>query len=207
MPTTYPKCAPTEMMGLLVLLQDHHGEQDLARLADDLDLEIDEILPSSDFAEALRLVTVRDGRVSFTDTGRAVVGATIRELKALLREQLRGTTLYATLLRALEGAPGNRMPEEEVTRLIAFTAAPSDDAVLNIINWGRYTELFRYDPEQRVLTLMRHRSGRPPAAGQAGRGATPGAAVPVARSPAPTAGGAGRATTPEPDSRIVPASV
>jgi len=40
-PTTYPKASPTELMGLLVLLKDHKGAQDVARLADDLDLEID----------------------------------------------------------------------------------------------------------------------------------------------------------------------
>ncbi|MHB8351858.1 MAG: AAA-associated domain-containing protein [Thermoplasmata archaeon] len=202
MPTTYPKCAPTELMGLLVLLQDHHGEQDLARLADDLDLEIDEILPSSDFAEALRLVSVNDGRVTFTETGRKVVGATIRERKNLLREQLKATTLYATLIRALEGAPGNQMPEEEATRLIAFTAAPADDAVLNIINWGRYTELFRYDPEQHVLTLVRHRPSRPGSGSI--RGASPGtpeSVRPPATLPAPSA------PAPDPTARIVPAVV
>ena len=47
MPTTYPKCTPTEMLGLLVLLNEHKGVEDLARLAADLDLEIDEILPVS----------------------------------------------------------------------------------------------------------------------------------------------------------------
>lgn len=202
MPTTYPKCTPTEMMGLLVLLQDHHGEQDLARLADDLDLEIDEILPSSDFAEALRLVSVDDGRVAFTDTGRKVVGATIRERKNLLREQLKSTTLFATLLRALEGAPGNQMPEEEAIRLISFTAAPADDAVLNIINWGRYTELFRYDPEQRVLTLVRHRSIR--SIGASIREAPPGATGnPPRTAPLPSPS----TPAPEPTSRSVLAVV
>ena len=68
MPTTYPKCSPTEMMGLLVLVNSHKGAEDIARLADDLDLEIDEILPAVDYAEVLRLVTVQDGRATLTET-------------------------------------------------------------------------------------------------------------------------------------------
>jgi NitT/TauT family transport system ATP-binding protein len=156
-PTTYPKSSPTEMLGLLVLLKDHRGADDLARLADDLDLEIDEILPSSDWAEALRLVTVRDGRVAFTDVGRSLVEASIRERKNILREQLKTTTLFSTLVRALENSPGGRLSGEEVNRLLSFTPAPTDDSEQHIINWGRYTELFRYDPEERVFSLVRHR--------------------------------------------------
>jgi NitT/TauT family transport system ATP-binding protein len=163
------------MLGLLVLLQDHHGEEDLARLADDLDLEIDEILPSSDWAEALQLVKVHDGRMNFTSAGTRIVAATIRERKAILREQLKKTRLFATLARALENAPGARLTGEEVNRLIAFTTAPADDLVLNIINWGRYTELFRYDQEEEVLTLIPHRPPRAPTS--AGRDPPAGPAV------------------------------
>src|SRR5215472_9220747 len=115
------------MLGLLVLLKDHHGEDDLARLADDLDLEIDEILPSSDWAEVLGLVRVDDGRMTFTASGKALVDASIRERKTLLRDQLLKSTLFATLARSLETAPGGRMHQEEFSRLIALTAAPADD--------------------------------------------------------------------------------
>ena len=62
MPTTFPKCNPTEMMGLLVLLNSHKGSEDVALLADDLDLEIDEIFPALEFAEVLQLVKVAEGR-------------------------------------------------------------------------------------------------------------------------------------------------
>jgi NitT/TauT family transport system ATP-binding protein len=161
MPTTYPKCTATEMLGLLVLLKDHHGEEDLARLGDDLDLEIDEILPATDFAEALELVKVTNGRLKFTEVGLKLANATIRERKSILRDQLLKTTLYKTLVRALEASPEMKLTDDEVNRLIAFVAAPSDEAVMNIINWGRFTELFRYDTEQRTLTLVRHRPARP----------------------------------------------
>jgi NitT/TauT family transport system ATP-binding protein len=155
------------MLGLLVLLNEHKGVEDLARLAADLDLEIDEILPSVDFAEALQLLKVSDGRASFTDLGKKLLSKTIRERKTILRDQLRKTTLFKALLRALESSPEHRLTEEEMNRLIEFTTAPADELVQNIINWGRYAELFRYDPDQRLLLLPRTRSasratGRPP---------------------------------------------
>ena len=185
MPTTYPKCSPTEMMGLLLLLKAHKGNEDLARLAEDLDLEIDEILPACDYAQALNLLKIDDGRASLTESGKELLAGSIRDRKNLLRELLKRTTLFRALLRALESSPEKRLTEEEVYRLIEFTTAPADDYVQNIINWGRYTELFRYDSNQRVLLPARVRSpGRASGPGRAGppaSGMTP--SSPPSRTP------------------------
>lgn len=157
MPTAYPKASPTEVLGLLVLLNDHKGAEDIARLGDDLDLEIDEILPALEYAEVLGLVAVKDGRATMTPGGRELLAAGIRDRKTILRERLRTTTLFKTLLGALESAPERRLTEDEVNRLIEFTSAPADALVQNIINWGRYAELFRYDSDARTLLPARTR--------------------------------------------------
>ena len=166
MPTTFPKCNPTEMMGLLVLLNSHKGSEDVALLADDLDLEIDEIFPSLEYAEVLQLVKVADGRATFTDLGKKLVGGSIRDRKSIIREQLRKTTLFRTLLRALESAPDHTLSFEELGQIISLTTVPADEAVQNIVNWGRYADLFRYDADERRLIAVRHaapgRGSRPP---------------------------------------------
>jgi NitT/TauT family transport system ATP-binding protein len=167
LPTSYPKCSPTEMMGLLVLVNSHKGSEDIALLADDLDLEIDEILPAVDYAEVLGLLRVADGRATLNELGKRFVAATIRERKLILREQLRRTALFRTLLRALENAPGGQLSDEELGQIVSVAQAPAEDAVQNIVNWGRYAELFRYDSDEHRLTVIRHplaKSGgsRPP---------------------------------------------
>lgn len=159
MPTTFPKCNPTEMMGLLVLLNTHKGSEDVALLADDLDLEIDEIFPALEFAEVLQLVKVVDGRATFTDLGKKLVGGSIRERKAIIRDQLRKTTLFRTLLRALENAPEHSLSDEELGQIISLTTSPVDEALQNIVNWGRYADLFRYDSVEQRLILTRRSSG------------------------------------------------
>ncbi|HZY92485.1 MAG TPA: AAA-associated domain-containing protein [Thermoplasmata archaeon] len=198
MPTVYPKAAPTEMMGLLILLNDHKGAEDVARLADDLDLEIDEILPSLEFAAALQLVSVSDGRATLTDTGRKLLAGSIRERKTLLREQLKRTTLFRTLLTALENAPEHRLTDEEVNRLIEFTSAPADALVQNIINWGRYAELFRYDSDAHVLLPSRARAGGKSAGGSRLPPSPPDAPPEEASSDAP----AGSSRTGVPSERL-----
>lgn len=153
MPTVFPKCTPSEMMGLLVLLKDHKGSEDVALLARDLDLEIDEIFPAVEYAELLQFVKVKDGRATLTENGTNLLGVSIRDRKSLLRDQLKKTTLFKALVRALESSPEKLLTEDEVLRLIDFTTAPADEYVQNIINWGRNTELFRYDSDRRVLLL------------------------------------------------------
>ena len=193
MPTPYPKCSPSEMFGLLVLINDHKGSEDIARLAGDLDLEIDEILPALDFAELLRLVEVHDGRASLTEAGKKLLAATIRDRKAILRDDLKRTTLFKTLVRALESAPERMLTEDQVVRLIDFTTAPADEYVQNIINWGRYTELFRYDANRHLLLPAPSRAGsrgttasRPPGGGGTAAGLSTSPAGGSASRPAPS---------------------
>lgn len=185
MPTSYPKCSPTEMMGLLVLLDSHKGQDDIARLADDLDLEIDEILPALDFAEALGFVKVVEGQATLSETGRRLLSGSIRERKAVIREQLKRTTLFYTLARALENAPRRRLAREEFTRLVEFATSPSEEVVQNIVNWGRYADLFRTDAQDNSVVLVRRSTPPKPPAG--GKGSS--------QEPPPAAGRKGDATS------------
>jgi NitT/TauT family transport system ATP-binding protein len=190
--STYPKCSPNEMLGLLVLLNDHKGSEDVARLADDLDLEIDEIFPALEYAELLQFVKVSDGHATFTELGRKLVTASIRDRKSLVREQLRKTTLFRTILRALEASPDHRLSDEEFGQIISFTTARADGAEQNIVNWGRYADLFRYDADSREVCLGRRATG-----GHAGggRSSPPSEGAPGPTSTAPS-GSADTSSTP-----------
>ena len=200
MPTTYPKCTPSEVQGLLVLLNSHGGAEDVALLADDLDLEIDEILPAVEFSEVLQIVKVTDGRATLTDVGKRYLSVSIRERKSVLRDQLRRTTLFRTLLRALDGTESRTLTDEELAQILSVTAAQADEAIQNIVNWGRYVELFRYDPEAHLLTAA---PKNPP---RAGGGSRPPTAASAGASAAKPGARAARAADPDPPSRTIPAA-
>lgn len=189
------------MLGLLVLLNAHKGSEDVALLADDLDLEIDEILPSLENAELLQLVKVTDGRVTFTDLGQRFVAASIRERKEILREQLKRTTLFKTLLRALDSAPAHYLTDEQLGQIVSFIPGPTDEASQSIINWGRYAELFRYDAEEHRLVAVRRstaskgsggpaRPPPPPSSSHPPRNTPPKGTTPSSRSELPAAAAA-----------------
>lgn len=182
------------MMGLLVLLNSHKGSEDVALLADDLDLEIDEIFPALEFAEVLQLVKVAEGRATFTELGKKLVGGSIRDRKAIIRDQLRKTTLFKTLLRALDNAPEHALTDDDLAQIVSFSATPVDEAVQNIVNWGRYADLFRYDADEHRLVLTRRaatgRSGSgparppsPPGSAEGGSSAAPKRLAPDSSNP------------------------
>jgi NitT/TauT family transport system ATP-binding protein len=196
--TSYPKCSPTEMMGLIVLLNSHNGSEDVARLADDLDLEIDEILPAVDYAEVLLLVKVADGRATLTELGKKFVASTIRDRKVILRDQLARTTLFRTLLRALDKAPDRHLSDEELGSIVSLAQAPLEDAVQNIVNWGRYAELFRYDSDDHRLTAIHH----PPAKSGGGSRPPPPSTPIEPRTRAPPA--RGPRSSSETETRVAP---
>jgi len=188
-PTSYPKCSPAELTGFVVLLDQHKGTEDVARLADDLDLEIDEVLPAVEFAEVLGLIKVREGQATLTDAGKAFVKGSIRGRKTILRDQLARTSLYRTLLRALESHPEHRLSDDEVNELVAFTNAPADGYLQNIINWGRYAELFRYDSDEHQLLPVKSRGTRGAGGGSrppSGSDPEPGASARSAADAPPT---------------------
>jgi NitT/TauT family transport system ATP-binding protein len=190
-------------MGLLVLLKSHRGSEDIALLADDLDLEIDEIFPALEYAQVLHFLTVSDGRATFTDLGRKFVDSSIRDRKAILRDQLLRTTLFKTLIRALENSPEHSLSDEQFHQIVSFTTAPADEAVQNIVNWGRYAELFRYDAaEQRLIARRRPAVARAPPSRPPPPGTTSAPGTPPASA---RAAADASAPTPTPPERMVSA--
>ncbi len=192
MPTLYPKCAPSELLGLLSLIKRVKGSEEVARIADDESLEVDDILPSIEYAEGLGLVTVTDGRVSFTELGKKLASATIRAKKELLRDILGKTTLFRAIQRSLDSAVDGFLAEDELHQIVAFTTAPPE-AVHTIITWGRYSDLFRYDANRHlIMPSGTRRAPKPP----------PPIAVPAAPPPPPPPPPGG---TISPSAKVVPA--
>lgn len=146
------------MMGLLVLLKDHGGAEDLALLADDLELEIDEILPAVEWAEVLGLLTVGEGRAVLSDIGKSLLSGNIRARKTHIRDRLRTLKLFSHILTTLERSPTHQITGEELSEMLARIALPSEDALQSVINWGRFADLFRFDSEENVLMPSRSRA-------------------------------------------------
>ena len=65
-----PHARPGGIAGLLELLVDRGGEEDMYHVAEDLLLEVDDLLPIIDAATLLGFATAREGDVDITPHGR-----------------------------------------------------------------------------------------------------------------------------------------
>src|SRR6202008_940241 len=66
-----PHTRPGGLAGLLEILADQGGRVDLHRLADELSLEVDDLLPTVDTAALLGFLRVEEGNVTITPEGQA----------------------------------------------------------------------------------------------------------------------------------------
>ena len=157
MPLRFPMSTTGEIFGLLEILNDYGGDEDIARLADDFDLELDEILPSALAAEVLGLAVIDEGGMKLTPVGRELLESGIQQRKEIFRNQLLKNETFSALLRELE-AHGGRIGKVAMLKLFAtkFKAANSREWLKVVINWGRYAELLGYDHGREEIYRMEH---------------------------------------------------
>src|SRR6266852_642809 len=151
-----PHTRPGGMAGLLEILVDQGGRADLRRLAEELSLEVDALLPTVDTAVLLGLLRIEEGNAVITPDGQAFAQADIQARKAIFRK---AALANVPLLRQMEQAPkakSNRTLSEEFFRDLLdehFSEDESRRQLETAIQWGRYAEIFDYDAATGRLTL------------------------------------------------------
>ena len=151
-----PHARPGGVAGLLELLIDKGGKDDIYRLADDLAFEIDDLLPIVDAAQLLGFLIVEEGDVAITPTGTAFANSEILRQKELFREAaLEHVLLLRQIRRALETKNDHTVPEEFFLDMLdeQFSEDESLRQVETAVNWGRYAELFDFDAARRRFIL------------------------------------------------------
>jgi len=137
-------------------LDDRGGEEDMYHIAEELLLEIDDLLPILDAATLLGFATMHEGDVRITEKGRAFARADIPTRKILFREAvLAHVSLLQQFQSALEKKSNHTMPVEFFRDLLdeRFAQVEVERQIETALNWGRYAELFTYDAEDDTVHL------------------------------------------------------
>jgi NitT/TauT family transport system ATP-binding protein len=146
------------MAGLLEILLARGGEDGLAEIADDLNFEIDDLLPLVDGVTMLRLAKVKGPRIELTDAGREYVEADIRTSKQVFaRLAAKRAPLVRAIVQALRASADGDLREGLFLDLLrrGFSEDEARRQLDTAIDWGRYAELFDYDADDGVLLLER----------------------------------------------------
>lgn len=151
-----PHARPGGMAGLLELLLDKGGRDDIYRLADDLTFEIDDLLPIVDAAQMLGFLTIEEGDAAITESGAAFANSEILRQKELFRDAaVENILLLRQIRRALEAKSDHTVAEAFFLDLLdeQFSEEESQRQMETAITWGRYAELFDFDAGRRRFVM------------------------------------------------------
>jgi NitT/TauT family transport system ATP-binding protein len=151
-----PHARPGGMAGLLELLLDKGGRDDIYRLADDLAFEIDDLLPTVDAAQLLGFLKVEEGDAVITENGAEFANSEILRQKELFRDAAQSNVLLLRQIRrALESKSDHTVAEEFFLDMLdeQFSEEECLRQMETAITWGRYAELFDFDAARRRFVL------------------------------------------------------
>jgi NitT/TauT family transport system ATP-binding protein len=151
-----PHARPGGIAGLLELLLDKGGRDDIYRLADDLAFEIDDLLPIVDAAQLLGFLKVEEGDASITQHGAEFANSEILRQKELFRDAaMENILLLRQIRRAIDSKSDHTVPEDFFLDLLdeQFSEEEAQRQMETAITWGRYAELFDFDAARRRFVL------------------------------------------------------
>ena len=149
-----PHARPGGIAGLLEMLADAGGEEDLYHLAERLLMEVDDLLPILDGAVLLGFAQVQEGDARITPEGNSFAQADIATRKRLFREAaLKHILLFRQIINALAAKSDHSVPLELFHDILDehFPDSQVQRQLEIALDWGRYSGMFTYDPESERL--------------------------------------------------------
>ena len=140
--------------GLIELLQDRGGREDLFRLSEELVMDVEDLLPILEASVLLGFALLKEGDVQITPEGTAFAEADIQQRKVLFRKAaLEHVTILKQIDSILKRKSDHSIQDEFFHDILDEHFA--EDEVLRqfetAMNWGRYAEIFDYDRESGKL--------------------------------------------------------
>jgi len=136
--------------GLLELLHDRGGREDLFRLAEELVMDVEDLLPILEACVLLGFARLKEGDVQITPQGVLFADADIQRRKELFREAaLDHVTILKQIDSILKRKSDHSIADEFFHDILDehFAEDEVQRQFETAMNWGRYAEIFDYDRE------------------------------------------------------------
>lgn len=149
-----PRASLDALAGLVERLAAEGGRVDLYRLSADLVLELDDLLPIVETGELIEFLAVEEGDLILRPLGQMYADATILARKELLAGRILRLPTIIWIYDTLKKDNNQRI--DKYYFIDMFRAELGDIAKEQFdvaVSWGRYAELFDYDPRTDELYL------------------------------------------------------
>ncbi|MFG2905848.1 nitrate/sulfonate/bicarbonate ABC transporter ATP-binding protein [Kitasatospora sp. NPDC048286] len=154
--TPLPPASVDGLSGLAETVAHRGGSCDLAGLADELGLDIDDLLPQVDALDLLGLAEVHGDDLLLTETGAAYAGADAQDSRAVFAAAALEVPLVKLIANSLGGRPGATVRTGFLRDLLGrhYTVEQTDRQLETATDWGRYAGLFAYDADRQEYRLQ-----------------------------------------------------
>ena len=132
------------------------GHADLAEIASELSLEIDELFPVAETLQLLHLAEIGDGDIKLTETGKRFADSETDERKRIFGRLLyRYVPFIAHLRRVLDERASHEAPKSRfLDELEDYMTPDSAEQTLRaVVSWARFAELFAYDDDTGMFSM------------------------------------------------------
>ncbi|MFE3876894.1 nitrate/sulfonate/bicarbonate ABC transporter ATP-binding protein [Kitasatospora sp. NPDC059146] len=145
--TPLPSASVDGLSGLAEMIAHRAGRCDLADLADQLGLDIDDMLPQVDALDLLGFAEIHGDDLLLTEDGTAFAHADVQDSRALFAGAALDVPLVKLIANSLGGEPGATARAGFFRDLLAhhYTSEQVDRQLETATDWGRYAGLFGYD--------------------------------------------------------------
>jgi len=134
--------------GLVELLHDRGGREDLFRLSEDLVMDVEDLLPILEACQLLGFARLKEGDVELLPQGGVFADADIQSRKVLFRQ---AALEHVTILKQIDSIlkrKSDHSINDEFFRDVLDEHFSEDEVQRQFdtaVNWGRYAEIFDYD--------------------------------------------------------------
>jgi NitT/TauT family transport system ATP-binding protein len=150
-----PPVGPSEIIGLLEVLDNVGGKIDIFKLATETTSEFGHCLAVTKTAELLDFVDTPKQNVIFTELGKKFVKADTTDRKEMFSTQVKSLRIFQMVLTWLEESPEKEIIRDEVvTRLQSFFPNEKIDKLFDtLVAFGRYAEILSYSAKLSMLSF------------------------------------------------------
>ncbi len=150
-----PPVGPSEIIGLLEVLDDHGGKMDIFALSNETESEFGHTLAVTKTAEILDFVDTPKQTVEFTELGKRFVRSDTLERKELFSNQVRSLRIFQTLLAWLSESETKEIERDVVLQKLQnyFPNEKLERLFDTLVAFGRYAEILSYNAKLSLLTL------------------------------------------------------
>lgn len=147
-----PALSMNLMIGMIeaVLAEPYLGRADLPKLAQSLQMELDDLLPIGETLQMLELAELAEGDMIITELGKQLVNAELEDRKDIFRHNIvKNVALVRAIRSVLDERSNHKASAERFRDELKDTMSPeyARHTLSTVIGWARYAEIFDFDEE------------------------------------------------------------